>query len=873
MLSFEPTPLELSSKLNLFTLNSQELHSTVIVKHTAAIQDRLKRPASPLLEKLNQAEFWTALYLILEYDPKFNALSKIWEEIKPLAHLNSQELLDLYQKEVLPLERGYRYFALNQSDEVCEQINSNLEKLQRLKKHIYEGLINRAKAYQLLNTSSQVDDIVAYVAQGINQLTDSDSHLKVEHPLSQTLNNDRRLIIHDILEKADYPEEILQNTILKDVPIYGFKAIYSKEEVNNQLEEINDFCQRAVEKLNFGQFSEKIFNQSYKNIFNFLTKIPFGSILSKSFDYLQDKINWLKIKKRIEFIFNLKYLAYFAVSFFAYYALMEVLTPLLFLIVSAQILNTISSILFYTVAMAPFWAMSWNFLKQVKEGVHNYLICWKKQEVYDSLISLERNAHLVANKLSQVIVDVTHFDIEELKEDIQNCDTELRQAKVALARFAPGEKRLCQGTVLDVVKEVTAKIDLVEKNLQERQRVFANHIANRIGDEIEWIEKSIEREDYQPAFSKKQLEKLQNFVRTYGSAEDIAKFAEESDIVERWLAKIAKGKLAEKTQNTLTLNQPWGKYAIKMEILKKWDSLLNAFARNEQERAAVLELNALFQGKQHITKERLSQLVSKIRVDKEEAKLLMERLQEFLFHTLDPRASLNASLVSKEQREAIYHWYHVNESKIKDATAQFANILENDFDDEKLAEYFELLDGADIYSYASGENVDLDQRQNLARQFFEAYQGEKSLACRLIRFIPKTEQPSLTRRVASKRLEWIISQLAEGKTITPTKPFDKADVELFLEMALLENPAEFDFRTVIKNAVDKYQLSMRIVFPFLRTCLASGINTQPLIEQYQRAQRNGSSAILTQRNQSYVCAEETRVVSHENFSVGLRVIH
>lgn len=853
MRPYLPAPLELPWKFDFFNLRRKQLYSEVIVKHTQAIEAKLTRPSSGLLERLSCTEFWDSLDLISEYDPKIESLRNIWQKIEPLAHLNSQQLLALYEEDVLPLERGYRYFVSEKAQEVASQLNENLERIERLKSYILEGLLYRSMAYQLLNTPRHVDDIVAAVCHGVNQLNYLEEPLLFGASLSQTLNDDRRLTIHDLLKNAGVDEKILEEKILKDMPKYGFAVLFEQIEIEHRLNKMNEFCRTVVDKLNFGQFSERLFSQSTKDMFAQLLKFPVAAFFKDGLEFIKNKIQWKKVKDQIEFLFKLKYILYFVLSISTYYLLMQFLTPILFLFVNTTVFNTISSVLFYTVAMAPAWAYGWKFLKDLKNGIHNYLVCWKKQEVLDSLVALERAEHCIANKLSQVIVDVAHFDIEQLMTSVKNCQAQLQVAKKGLKRFAPGEEKMCQGTLMEQIILTEKQIDIVEVKLLERLNLLAKHIASRIGEEIEGIENTLNEEPLTPMFPVAQLEKLEQFVRTYGDKEDIDRFSKETNIIDRWLDKIEHQQFVQKTQNALTLDQPWGRYDTRKALLRKWEPLLSAFTKNPQERAAAIELNNLFLGKTQMTKEHLCQLVSKIRTGKE-ARGMMEKVQTFIFDTLDPRVSQNASLVSKEQREEIQKWYVHYKDQIEDATKKFSTILENEMDDENLATYYELLDSADIYSYSSGENADLDQRQNLARQTFEAYEGEKSFAYRLIRFIPRNEQASFTRTVASKRLTWIVSQLGNG--LDPTAPFEKADIELFQEMVLMEERSEFDFNRIIGDAINRSHPSMRLVLPFLETCRSSGIDTIKLMQFYRQAQRNGYNPILHQLEAKQSCAQE-----------------
>ncbi|HRE31835.1 MAG TPA: hypothetical protein PLD88_07675, partial [Candidatus Berkiella sp.] len=100
----------------------------------------------------------------------------------------------------------------------------------------------------------------------------------------------------------------------------------------------------------------------------------------------------------------------------------------------------------------------------------------------------------------------------------------------------------------------------------------------------------------------------------------------------------------------------------------------------------------------------------------------------------------------------------------------------------------------------NAQNEQKVTRHNLAKTYFESYQGQSSRAFRLLRFLPESVKYKLLPEIAQKRLTWLLTHL--GTKVNLTKPFDDIDIEFFLHHDLSKQHVDFNVTQMIRNSVE-----------------------------------------------------------------------
>ncbi|MFI4937498.1 MAG: hypothetical protein ACHQJ6_03185 [Candidatus Berkiellales bacterium] len=837
MKTFLPNELNAPWTYNFFSLKYKRFNSEVVVNHTTAIQRICQQNSTPLLAQLNDSLFWDNLNSSSGYQPKAQELQTLWEKIGPLAHLNTKELLELLEKHILPLERGYQYFLKEKHQKnIVSQVQDNFARLQSLKHLVFEGLYSRTQAYRHLKAPRNVDDMVAAICQQINDVDALAQPLPIPQPFSATLNDDRRLTCYFILRNAGGNARSLQRDILSSLPGVGHEALYSQDNIQAELDDADQFTQTVLNELNMGSTGENLFALTSQKHF---TSSLFKSIARGVQQKIKDKVNatllslsqstWLVNLQRLQ------YILFFIFSFVTYFFIVQLLQPVAFLLMSTATLAAVTNVLFYTIGIAPLWYLGFKWLEKTIETVRDYLVCWKKQEILDSIVTVERTQFLISNKLSQVVVDIPRFDIEELEQEVERCNEQIAKTQQALNRFSPGERFLCQGAILSQIAAIQTRLELKQQQVQTRLLKLTQHIAARVGEEIQLLQPSDTGDEPAPVLPQQQMEKLERFVKKYGSDETKRLFEHNTNVTELWLTQLETNRLSQNIAHA-ELDGPWGEYDLNERYLKGWEPILEAFTKDPKQRNAALKLNQLFLGKLQLTEFQLNKLVYELSLSSDEqCSQFVEKIRSYLFKTLHARAPQNACLLSTQDKFKIEQWRLDHQEQIEEAEKAMKKIFRRTptlddlkgIDNKKLERYYRLLDGADIHSYATGQMRSLDERQNLVRKYFENYSGENSIAYLLTRFVPKHELKELLPQIAQKRIHWIMDHLDE---VDPRNPFDQRDRMLLHDHTLSD---EFDFQACVAASPVLTQPWQRNVALFLNACPTAGFSTDQVSARYQ----------------------------------------
>ncbi|MGD9591573.1 MAG: hypothetical protein AB7V32_03540 [Candidatus Berkiella sp.] len=896
-MDYIPIKSKKSWKNRFLSYHSQHIQKN-IQRYEEEVLTDLKSSSAASIKRLQSAPFWEDLKVLSPNKDEVDEIHELWKKIKPLAHLNTKQLLVLLQQKVLPLEQEYKkairvleneklsiegndfwpsHWFHPAIDQQIEKIRKNQEGLTNLKTAIFEGFLWRCQAHSILNSVSQVDDIVSAICIKINKLELLKHPFDIPQPYSSTLNDDRRLAIYDYLEASTLDKDELQTAVLSPLTKQGYATFKTAAQVKKDLEEIRKFNKRVIKALSDNGINNFLFPSWFKKIVPSIVKRTTKNILQAA----KEGLETFGLVSFAAKLWSLRYLFYLALTLISYHYLMIILQPV-GLIIGATAFAMLSSVLFYTFALSPVWIFGWMMLTTFKQSVVDYITHWKREELYQALDTLVSIQEFMANHLSQVIVDISHFDIKYLSEQSKIHFDHLGEFKSKLNQTFTGQKIFGRGNFNLQLDAVKAKIDTQEKQLKTHLKQVANHIALRVGDDIELLEKSASKDKLVPTIPHSQLAKLKEFVAAYGDELAVHQFEQNANPIHKWFSKIER---CSRVNNDIeySFKQPWGGHELRKDYLKGWQSILRGYLLKKETRQGALHINELLEGKIYPTLDQVKEWIKQLEIGGK-GDLLLRKVQSHIFKTLNSNNHINARLLHQSHKELVSQWYRCHKVQIKRAEEKINCIFKihkddqllqklDEIGDEVLSDIYELLDGADVYSYSSKQDKTITQRKNLARQFFENYEGDSSRAIRLLRFLPEEQKSEVLIGVAKKRLTWLLAHLDKLKD--PSKPFDDADIELFHDYRLLEASEKFEFNSFVSQSEYFNNPWDPKVERFLDASRRNGLDTGKLVRDYKDKNHKIKPFILHQHSskKAAICRKEAENLSNPSKRGGIYVGH
>ncbi|MBN9286759.1 MAG: hypothetical protein BGO43_02450 [Gammaproteobacteria bacterium 39-13] len=879
-----PTEFSTSAKEFFFRWRFHTLQPTTISAHIQAIRNACKA-REPFLKELDSPSFWLKLKSIDNLE-EVKSIQAYWLKIKPFAHLNSKQLLNTLLEEILPLEQWYQHIEAELQyerasyennnqwrphwykeslEQIIAKTQQNLTRLKNLKKAIHDALLLRCEAYESLEAPPQTDDVIAVLCSKINSLDVLEQPLKAPANREMCLNGDRRILIYDLLRASGISKDILQKKVLAPVDRLPRQALYQAAKIKEKLNRTTHFVNELLQKLEIGGFKNSLF--SVKPLFRI------RSVDIEALRRIRENLEEWGVLTPLRKLWVLRYGLYFLASFLVYFYLAQIMAPMLALFFSAASISTFNSVLFYTVGIAPIWYIAAQAFTKLGGFLLDFLGSAKKQQILGALISIEKNELLIANQLSQSVVDISHFDIQELMDKIEDYQTEIKNSVEKLNHYTPLEKFLCKGSIHAAICSMTLEMQTQEKRINTHLKRMANDIAQHIGDEIILMCRSYEQKNLVPQLPLGQIEQVEKFVRCYGDDKSLKVFMANNNVIKKWFTQMGKHKLLIPLRENM-LKQPYGGYEMRNEALNGWKTLLHAYTPDPKKKLLIQKvIDLLIDGTSTLTQKQFKESITFL--DPEHASQNIDAMQAQIFKTLPQRIS-QAHLLSSTQKKQIREWYQTHRQEIANAERDLAEMLSktkkeganphlNSFSEEQLCRYHELLDGADIHGYlAETENV---KRRNIVRQYFEAYQGENSLAYRLLKLIPTHQKKFMIEQIAKKRLDWILNHLANAKDPL----LDKFDTEMFHNPRLLQVQS-FDFAEYIAQHPQFNQRQNKQMEDFLKYCKRCGLDSGRLLSRYMNQDFNQPIIVhqLSARQRQGSCAAESLKKSQFSHSITKR---
>ncbi|MBI2792165.1 MAG: hypothetical protein HYX61_09410 [Gammaproteobacteria bacterium] len=106
-MDYIPVKSKKSWKNRFLSYHSQHIQKN-IQRYEEKVLTDLKSSSAASIKRLQSDPFWEDLKALSPNKDEVNEIHELWKKIKPLAHLNSKQLLVLLQQKVLPLEQEYK---------------------------------------------------------------------------------------------------------------------------------------------------------------------------------------------------------------------------------------------------------------------------------------------------------------------------------------------------------------------------------------------------------------------------------------------------------------------------------------------------------------------------------------------------------------------------------------------------------------------------------------------------------------------------------------------------------------------------------------------------------------------------------------------
>ncbi len=786
--------------------------------------------------QLNDEKFWTNLIAQNEPD-KAKALKAYWLKIKPLAHMNTTALIAVYVDNIRSLIRYYEFCeqALNQTNPwwlpqtvreqkaaLLGQIKRDIITVKKIKVAIQQAMLLRCNLYKQFNGTYYHDDALNQLCKQVNLLQkNSENVLPVQE--ESYISDDDRLTIYDLLQGEI--EEHKLKTIITPIRKKRINTFLDKSIVIAKLKQSALFVYQTLKRIKNEQALRKLF--LYK-----VNEHPLDFVVRWMVP-IQAFLMALGMGKLFHGVFLLGAALLFASSFMLYGYLSQLLLPFLLILLTPSSVNTILSILFYTVALLPLWlyiATQYNSIKQI---FAQYLYSDVNQHLIDSLIVLESSAYFIANRVSHAIVDVSHFDMKALVDSAESMQQRLGESLSSLEAVQSWKKRIIPQGLSQAIEDTKQKLIEQDKLIEARLQGLSAHIANEIGHEMMLLCHDLSNDKLTVQLPKIQISKLATLVNRYGSVSAKQEFKQNTNILMLWQKQIDVESLAHKAKKST--RHPWGTFALRKDMVNGWRILLNAFIEEETKKRIALRINDFLIGKGEY--ELVDLKADLLHLFPSCAELVLKNVQWLVYHTLTHRYAIHAKVLGQEQRYFIKEWYEQHQPLITKAQKVVSTLFAHGSCDihvieaipeDLLAQYYEVLDAMEVYAYAHQKSPLIIRRENKVRVYLEQYQGDNPYAYRLLKFIPKSDKTRVICDIAMKRLQWILDNVEKLQNDF----FHAIDSELFHNYRLLENISAFDFEMQVKTSRQFNEPSLNME-KFLQACFGHAFDNEGLVEKYR----------------------------------------
>lgn len=814
---------------------------TQALEHHLNIQNPLKRS---LISTLNSDGFWEKICSQNQDVEAFEGVKTFWRKHQKYAHLSSQKLLFLKYQYLHRLERLLKlqindwenekdlakdfYFLVPNTKRINSLSNaiSNLKEisyqLDSLKKEFRDAAFERALFYKQECNSRYIDDVIYITLEKVKKISQAPLPF-AEQPPVIGLDDDSRIMIFDWMTEINIHESDLRAHIIEPInqkpfrpPLENELVVSERSKAYSLLDSIERSLQiRPKHKLIECQ-KEKLRNEEF-------------AFFENVFLLIKKRIGVDSIKGFLRVLNDWRSIAIPLISISLYFMLAPGISAFLNLYIGIWATSWIMSFGFYGIALFPTWYFGIKSVMGLFKRCTQLLKQKKNHEVLSAIEIIITNNQFLKDYLSAGIVDIPHFNSEQLEVGVQTRVKELDTIKHSLCKVNFWDKFLLRGAYRRAYQDVLMMLEKQKNVFKERLKLYARFIANRMSHEVQLLKKKIDEPDWEPRISSGHFKMLRGFVLKHGEKKDLVRFDQCNDLSHSFSQYIMQFNAIYKSQYYQHSEVPWGGFEIHFPALNGWRKLIGFLMANEEKKQALLQVLKILNNKSSTTLDALQAAIKTLQV--EDPNKLLKFIQMSIFLTLDKRDPRAVALLDDQHKRQIQIWYSKNKTEISKAykfmskvfSCPPSQVILIQEDEEKLAKYFHLLDSL-AYVKMCSPKLKNNKIQNLAQSYFYKYQGEHDKAVIYIRFLPKQQQKKQVVLVAGKRINYLLSNQNKYSYVSDF------DIELFKNIYLIQSDFNLDeivctHDTFIKAFSIKYR-------KILVDCVDAGIVNKKILRQY-----------------------------------------
>ena len=847
-----------------------------------SILDTKNIPRESKKTRLDDAAFWDMLIAKYSDAAKIKEIQLYWNEFGQYSNVSTQTILQLKYSYFQPLE----YFINLQINEWEQELHleeqfyillPNTAKIEFKKRalrslrdlaSVFEAwksdlLVNlkhRSLFYQRFKESRYIDDALYLTIHQLNQLGFGDILTNVENPI-MGLDDDSRLMVYDWLVESKMVNSAESKLIKAPINQNAFRPPLVEVHIDNEFVETNAFADEIEQYLQLSAkykllYEKKNLEAKKGNVFYRFLINPFINKASS---------HWLIYFVTI--IYDWRSISIPVMSLIAYMLISPALTMMLSLYTGVFLASMLNTLMFYGVALLPAWYFGAKVISGMIQRIQKYLKSEKSTNIMFGVEILRSNSRFIKDYLSVGILDVPHFNVKVLEENVLNRVQELLLIKEKLIKVSMFDWIFLRGEYKEKYHQVLKNIDKQTLDLNNRLNLYAKFIAMRIKDEVQILENNALKNQWNLRIPTQQFKSLHQFVKQYGREEDLQLFNKNTDILEGLSEAILNLKLIYKAPEKRHYPYPWGGHQIHHAAITGWKILASQLIHDEQKYHAVLSLLEMLDAKSICDTVSLRAVLNQ--VSQNNAEKVFKFIQKILFLTLDKRDSKTVQLLSKEQKNSIKNWYLKSEAEINEAYHFMVQVfkkknLSMPISDELMARYFYFLEGAEVAQFCL-QNQTSNKICNLAKQYFEKYKGEHDSAIHFVRFLPKTEQDKALETIAKNRGDYLINNTNKKFNIS------LSDIELFKNPVIIKS--QYSMNNVVKHHQKYICQYTKETHAALIKLVETGLISRGVLKKYEEINENSNQLMVNTQtiksNNEGKVVSERQVIRQKNIRKGI----
>lgn len=792
---------------------------------------------------LDDENYWAKLNTDSGFTEAVKILQTTWQQISPFALATTAELIafkrdifdntehalllamqtieyDLKRIEISGIwHPAWLTSALKQEQDCLRDSHQNIKHLQE---KMQATIQLKATLYLVTNKDKYGEDIFSDFIQKLRKLNIANEALPLPEPSTTQITDDHRIWIYDYLssENSLPPKDL--DAIIRPINKKPFRPLRTESDVVEEFTRIKNIKAKFERALNLTAISAYQ-KQKEKNQY---TQVNLDHwIIQPAKKYLAISLEWSGISS----LWRRKWWISLAISMSLYLLFAPIAITFIQLHIGIFATNTLSNLMFWGVVLLPAYKLGWDFFKSWAESIYDIFSHSSKQTIQHALETLEQTQIRLSTEYACGISDIERFDISQLEYNTNASLVKIERAIQSLSKPKGLGLLVDWGTIKQARITLLSELEIQKHHVKQRRELFATHICERLDESLVQLQFELDSQQLVPSFPKNQIQKLFQFLKQHGSAKDKERFKRTTNIIPLFIKQLIQRNCLLKTQYSSKLKQPWGGYDINHPRLRGWETLINHYTLDEEQKSAANQIIRLLRGELEASSVELNLWISII-VGCDEQAALLANIQNHLFLTLNQRPDGHAKLLSQAQQNLIQQWYSQNKNNIVLAkkfidakpNLEILNDWTQKVDMNALVDIFEALEGYKIYQAIKGNDKPI---LNPIKEKLDHFKGDCPEYAYLIKFIPEELKLKYLKLMANQRLSWLMAHIpSPGQNV-----FTEADRELFLHPYLHDT---YDFEEAVQLNTKFSQPYCEDMQRFLQKAVDYGLIRLSLLNEY-----------------------------------------